>query len=489
MSTSSSPSAIKNIEILECDLHSPAIPARSTAQGPPRRFSDDQFDVIRDATNYMKSLTIYESMFNPTLTGEMRVQDDINLSSILPLVGLENLSLRFRIFVDATTRPNGTTTNNWRYYPHGANDTSDSRKLLFAIYNQTERVPQTQATETYRLGLASPELMSSTEKRFSFAFKNLRVEQVLSRIMRDYLNTRKNYGTATAPDGQPYFEQTASLQTAPFQFVAPYISPLGAIKLATLLAYVPDSISPKANFFFYETLDGFYFRSLQQIIQKGKERYNANPVRIVRKMGGVSATRGNGNVINAEQIDIVSNFDYLYALSQGYFASTTIGVDVLSGEYRTKTSKFSDAGFTARTRLNTNRLYPSRLEEVSNPTARVFLVPTTSISATNPLIGSNNRPPENFLEQTLALRNRELLELQMFTIRVKVAGAPNINVGSVVYIEIPQVLNNDTVSGGLQDFRSGRYLIVAVKHTLINKGGGSFHYETVFEACSDSTLL
>lgn len=457
-----SPFAIKDVEVLSCDLGSP------TLKNPERRgLTPQHAAVLRDARAYMNTLSIYESVFNPTLTGELRVQDDMNLSSLVPLIGLETLTLKFRIF--------NPRTEKYRYYPYNESDS-----LIFAIYNQTERIPQSQSTETYRLGLTSRELILSSEKKFSRTFTNKRVEDVISDVLTQYVGTDKPFGSATSPDGQPYFETT----TTPFSFVAPYISPLGAIKLATLQASASGN---RANYFFYETLDGFYFRSLQQMIEVGRKRWQQNPIYIRRQMSGSASTRPDDRFLSAEQIDIVNNFDYLYAVSQGYFASSTIGVDVLSGKYRVTASSVSDPDFQSRQRLNrAESIYPSQLARVANPTSRMFVIPTTSISAKNTAIAPINRPPDNFLEQTLSRRNRELIELQTFTVRVKLAGAPNINIGSVVYIEIPNVWNN---GGGVKtnkDLRSGLYLILAVKHTLINKSGGAYQYETTFEACSDS---
>lgn len=467
----SSPYALKDVELLQCTLNTPTL---NNLTG--RNITESQAATFRDARSYMTSLNIYESVFSPTLTGDLRVQDDMNLSSVVPLMGLERLLVKFRIF--------NPRTGKYRYYPHQA-EVNNTTVLNFAVYNQTERVPQTQGTETYRLGLASPELLTSSEKRFSRVFKNLRVEQVIETLLSDYVGTTKPHGATIAPDGRPYFEPTFSADAKPFGFLAPYITPLNAIKMATLQAYTPDN---RANFFFYETLDGFYFRSLQEMVKQGRKKWEENPIYIRRQFAGLAENRATDRFINAEQIDIVNNFDFLYGLSQGYFASATIGVDVLAGQYRVTTTSVNDNLFKSRERLNAQPLYPSEFASLAHPTARIFVVPTTSISASNDTspFPREHRPAENFIEQTLAVRNRELLELQMFTVRIKVAGAPNLNVGSVVHIEIPNVLNNNTTTGGFTDLRSGLYIILAVKHTIINIGNGGYQYETTFEACSDS---
>lgn len=458
-----SPLAKKSVEILECDLYSPTLKRSG--------LSAEQTRLLRDVKRLMTNLTIYENLFSPTLTAQLTVRDDVNLSTLFPLVGLETLSLKFRVY--------SPFTESWRTY-------GEKSPILLQVFNQTNRVPQTISSETFALGLASPEMLSSIEKRLSRAYVNKPVEAIVQEVLRDYLGTKKQYGTTTiAPDGSPFFEQTVSPTTKPFNLVVPYMSPLDAIKLACLQAQTTEN---RSNFLFYETLDGFYFRSLLQMITKGKARWAANPIYVRRLIGGLSASRDDERVISAEQIEMVSSFDTLFALSQGYFSSTTIGVDVLSGQYRITPSSIADESFRNKPRLNNRPLYAPNFASVTNPTSRMFLMPTTSISAANPAIRRLDPSiADNFLEQTISTKNRELMEMQFSTIRVKAPGAPNINVGTVVYIDVPFQLNNSAHGTQQRDLRSGLYMIVAVKHMLINRGN-TVEYETVFEACSDSVL-
>lgn len=459
----SSPLAKKSVEILECDLYSPFLKRPG--------LSAEQTRLMRNVGRLMTNLTIYENLFTPTLTAQMTLRDDVNLSTLFPLVGVETLSLKFRVY--------SPLTNQWRVY-------GERSPLLLQVFNQTNRSPQTISSELFTLGLTSPEFIASIEKRLSRAFTNKPVEMIVEEVLRDYLATRKQYGTTTlAPDGSPFFEQTVSSATKPFKLVVPYMNPLDVIKLACLQAQTTEG---RSNFLFYETLDGFYFRSLLQILAKGKAKWASNPVYVRRLVGGLSVVRDDERVISAEQIEMVSSFDTMFGLSQGYFSSTTIGVDVLAGQYRITPSSIADPTFQNKLRLNNRPLYAPNFAAATNPTARMFLMPTTSISAANRTLRAKDPSiVDNFLEQTISAKNRELLELQLSTVRVKVAGAPNINVGTVVYIDVPFQLNNSAHGTQQRDLRSGLYLIVAVKHMLINRGS-TFEYETVFEACSDSVL-
>jgi len=446
--------AKKNVDFVECDLYSPLYKHRPTAD-----LTSQEQSVLRDVRQLTRRLVITESLLSPTLTGKLQLRDDVGLSTITPLIGLEKLFVKFRIY--------SPLTNTWRTY-------GIDSPLSFTAYNQRERNIDSPASETYAIGLASSELLSSTEQKISRSFSGKRVEEVVSTILDVNIVTAKS----------KFFEQTTGADR-PFQFITPYISPLEAIRLACLQAQTSDN---RTNFFFYETLDGFYFKSLQTLISEGKTKWRQNPIYVRRQTGGLSPNRDTQNLVTAEYINLITGYDLLYALHNGYFSSTTIGIDVLSGKYRLTPSSISDSQFKQRTRLNSIPLYDPVYGQISNPSTRMFVVPTTSISAANQELRQKDASiSENFLEQTLATRVRELIELQMVTVRVKVAGAPNINVGTVVHIEFPLHINNQSHVGPANDMRSGLFLIVSVQHTLINRGN-TFEYETIFEACSDSIL-
>ena len=327
MSSLTSPLASRYVDVQECRLLSPVL-AR-----PTNGLTNHQKFIMENIGQVTTSISVYESLFSPTLSGTLRVADDANLSTLFPFLGLESLLLRFRIF--------SPDTMTWRYYGSGS-------PVELRVYSQSKRTPVRMSLETYELNMASPELISLTEKQISKAFVDKTVEQVVSSVMQEYVSTNKKYGTDIAPDGLPYFEPTTG-SSRPFRFVVPYLTPYDAIRLACIQAATEDD---RSNFFFFETLDGFYFRSLQQLIRQGKERWQRNPIYIRRQFGGTSPTRDSARYLSASEMELVQSFDMLYAVSQGYFASTTVGVDVLSGKYRTTMTSVGDRDFRNRQRLN-----------------------------------------------------------------------------------------------------------------------------------------
>lgn len=438
--------ASRQVNLKKCILTAPQLSKRSEL--------NENFDKIRDLRPYIKQLNIYESLTEMGLTGEIILQDSTNLSTLVPLMGTESVNLEFSII-------NPRNGQEIEYKP-----------LRFRVYEQTNRMLIDTTKETYRLGLMSPERLTAHEKRISKTYRDVKIENVIRDILTSSL----------------YLSSERSLEihptTTPTTITIPYLTIFDAIKLFTIMGV---SQQEETSYFFYETLEGFNFLSLQQMIRKAKEIPQSQRPHIARIYTGVRSAKDNDLLLGAESIDIISGFDFEYNLRQGYFASVTLGVDVLSGRIRQTQSKSDDSRYANKTRLNDLPIYPKELAQFANPTAKIFMVPSLSFSATNQvLLQKDPSIRDNYIEKTLDGRNRELLELQTRTVRVVMPGAPGINVGKIVYIEIPDIRNANKLVLSNRDVYSANYLIIQVKHSIINRGVGDFTYETEFEASTDS---
>jgi len=440
--------ANKHVDFTQCSLASPFVNNRADVQS-----------VISDIRSVVSQVDIYENIFSPVLTGELTIQDDVGLSSLVPLIGMESVLLKFNI-----TDPTGVV----RHY-------GNSSPLVFSVYRESNRSPRNQGTESYKLGMVSSELFSLSESRISKAYPEIPGQSArVETIIQDLIASTKTKKSFTD------IETTKS----PINVVIPYLRPIDVIKLLTLQG---QSDTSETNYTFYETLRGFHFSSIRRMIERGQT--SVIP-KISMRLAGLSGAKSVVDDITADAIEVVSGFDFLYQLSHGAFASVTTGVDVLSGKYRQTISSSNDDATKAKTLTNGRGafpMYPFELGRIANPTAKMFLVPTTSISAADTSITSKDPTVrDNFIEHTIDGRNRELISLQSKCVRVRVSGVPELHAGSLVDIVVPIPSNNNKFVQSRVDIASGRYLIVSAKHTLINTGAGQFLYETVFEACSDS---
>lgn len=446
----------KIVKILKFGITSPFIERKIRE----KRLTTSQATELRNIAGIFKKLTIYESLTSPVLSAEVEIQDNKDIVSAFPIVGGETIELSFAV-------PN-PTTNEPRIF-----GTSDNPLQLRVVKLKNRHMDDSIAKESYTLELVSSDLLASLDRRITKTYKNKRIEEILRDILVNQLKV--------FPRRINFIQQT----NTPTTITIPYSTPLDAINLLTLQGVNTEE---ETSFFFYETLNGFRFESLNNIIKEGKQKAQTLLPYVRMKYKGLAGSRDSDKFIGADEIVMLSGFDYQYMVGKGYFASTTIGVDILSGQYRKTLSSSSDDAFKSKSRLNDIALYSQTdWGKLASYTNKIFLVPTRAISASNPEIAAlDPSVKDNYFEKTLDGRNREILELQNTVLRIKVPGVPDIGVGKVIYVDYPSPINNNKIVPTEKNMYSGRYLVVAAKHVITNLGTGKYIYETVLEACSDS---
>lgn len=408
---------------------------------------------------YIDGFEIFESILSPSITGNIYVRDPNALSNVLPFTGLEYVIFEFAV--------RDSQTNNSRTYgPFG-----------LQIYNQTLRRPINQGTEAYTLGLCSPDMWVAMSRKFSkkyYDFPHKIVEDIVT----------KPYGFDSSKSF-PFVKNGLQTTKSKINFVVPYMRPIEAIQLLTLQGIADNE---ETNYVFFETLEGYHFSSLQRLIQNGE---NIQIPTVYMQPAGQRIDGNTKTRIRADKLEIVSGFDTLYALNQGYFRSATIAPDVLSGQCQLELSGVGlNGSYDRRHKINKNGLdlYPPILSLGTPPTPRIFLIPTTSLSAKNTkLTEVDPSIYDNLFAKSIDGRMRELVGLQSRCIRGVVSGTPELHAGSLVNIEFPTTLNNNALGKPVTDIVSGRYLITHSHHVITRTPGtNTFIYETIFEAVTDS---
>ena len=456
-----SPAADKAVFLEELQLLSPLDNLRN-----PKTSTDIKIKtILNNLTSYVDRIDIFEDMFRPGLTGQVHLRDTQSLSNLAFMRGLDVLRLKFSV--------NDKQTSKLRSFG----------PLAFSVYNQTNRSPANQATETYTLGICSPEVINSVSRKISRSYWD-KPENIIKEIVEEGygLNSKKGF-------------VDRETTTSKVRIVVPYMRPLDVIRLLTLQG---QTATNETNYMFFETLKGYHYTSFRRLLELAVTAVDANGNSIIptlyTELAGQSMEGNTKTLIKAEQLQVVSGFDILYAISHGYFSSVTIAPDVLSGQCGIEISSIAQTGSTVeyadRQKLNDTDFYPAELGLTTPASSRIFLVPTTHISAANPLVTDKDPDAKyrnNFIAQTLDGRNRELLGLQMRCIRGVVAGAPELHAGSIINVDFPTTLNNTNMGKPHKDIASGRYIIINAKHSIVADGKGqSFFYETTFEAVTDS---
>ena len=404
-----------------------------------------------DLTASCMGITIFEDIFSLALTGTIALGDAFNLPSHGPILGQEYLYLKIR----TPSFPDTETT------------AIDFSKNVFLVHSISARRPLGDGVQGYVLNFASQELIKNQRLKVTQSLTGTWSDLVEQMLRSDhYLNTKKNV----------LLEKTAGVK----RFVVPNIRPLDVVVLATKQARAQKGGEP--TYLFYETFDGFHFRSLASI-------YNETPSFLFRTVQpGLNPIRGRGMNI-AKQMEtildyeIVNNNDTIIGYRAGMYGSKLITHDIINKEYNIHRYNYHDnftrephivSGTTAeRTEYPfVSELYVSKRGRVSDFPARTFVMPETNSSINKEkdsqhATTANTSPFNSYSPQSwVQRRNSQMLQLEnAFNINLTVHGNTLIKAGKVVTVKIPYVQASSLKREEPFDkFYNGPFLIKRIRH-------------------------
>ena len=225
-------------------------------------------EVILEANNRSQDIDIragvmaldyYEDIFSPTVTAKVLVFNtgdsiegkDGKVRSVyngLPLRGGERLSLR----IAPNTEENGGL------------DFSETYKDYLYVSSITN-VLQEATKETFTLNLVSREAITNETTRVPIKFPtSSTIDVSVKKILEDYLKTEKDMDVDEVSN--------------PYGFIANMRKPFNII---TWLASKAVSKDGNAGYFFYQTQDGYKFKSIDNLInQEPKAEYTYTEVNL-----------------------------------------------------------------------------------------------------------------------------------------------------------------------------------------------------------------
>ena len=236
--------APRQVKLRRCVIWSPTLHLRGADAEAQEHLRAHGQDISASVV----SLDIYESIFQNTITGTVRLKETHGYPEYFPLVGTEFLIIEFVI----------------DYL--GEENIFQRAFRIRKIGDQS--FPKNEERE-YTINLVTPEFFESMSSRMTKRYTETCVDAV-NDIMKTRLHIDDTRIHAT--------ENTSGT----IDVLIPNYTPLQAINYFTAIS-LTEEVPYASNFLFYETLDGFYFRSIRGILQEysaGKEvatfQVNAN---------------------------------------------------------------------------------------------------------------------------------------------------------------------------------------------------------------------
>ena len=391
------------------------------------------------------SISLFENIFSPTMSGTITLLDANSIVSNLPIIGQEFLSFKIKT---ASITEGGTSIIDFTENP-------------FSVYKIDQRIEGTNS-ELITLHFASPEMLRNLRTRVSKSYTNT-IDNIAIDVIQNsrYINSKKDL----------FIEETVGVR----KIISPNSNPFTFIQKLSSEAISKNNGSP--FFLFYENKEGFNFRSLDSLY--------AQPITAEYNTGEFYHQESSGTVVKnvLEEYsrpishEMVAVNDTVKNVRGGLLASDLITYDIYSKKYERKNFRYFN-NFNDYGRLGNSPIYNTNfIDEFDNTVdnftnANIHLHPTSKnngsdaqhyvLDPTAKNIKSLYSP--NGIENTLLPRQSKFVELNKgVSLNVKVHGSTNISVGQIIQFN-KQTVGNANESGDFDPYYTGRYIISNLRH-------------------------
>tara|TARA_B100000424_G_C22933470_1_gene496623 strand:+ start:995 stop:2368 length:1374 start_codon:yes stop_codon:yes gene_type:complete len=397
-------------------------------------------------------INLFEDLFSNAISGSIILIDSNNLVSKAPLIGQERVKLKLAI---------PTVTN-----------AEAAIEITFFVYKIVMNTEVSKNAQMIELAMVTPELLKNFRIRVSKSYTN-----TIDNIVQDIL---QNDNTLISTKKNVFIDRTSGIR----RMVVPNLRPYDIIKnLAT--EAVSDTGQP--YFFFYETLRGLNFVSLETLYREDPiAEYESSDFEVMKtktpKGKGQSVTGDLEKDYRRTLSHSMSSFnDMLANTVSGMLGSNIIRYDMYHKTYQKKQFGYF-SNFDNNARTDGNPIYNSN-DLKDSPDARIHLQPgfTKNFDSFH---YNNNTTSYSYsgtrIYETLLSRQSKFSELTMgASAMISVHGNFSLNVGKSVNFKMPGVGDTE-----YDEALSGKYIITTLRHTFNNPQKKS---QTIMTLVKDST--
>lgn len=361
---------------------------------------NDTYDLIPDA---LIELNIFESIYEPQITGHISMLDSFGIIEKGPITGDEKLVVSFQ------------TSDEGGYAVYSK---------TFEIFKLTERKDLNgRKAQSYVLHFATSAMNKNQTVRIQRSFKDMTEDQIVSIVAKNQLGI-SNIRT----EGCKYAKT----------FVVPAWRPYYLINYMAKKAIRPIGDSP-TNYLFYEDQKKHNFVSIDLLMEQAPVFTLSNQIARVSKGSSIMK-------FNAEKYELIKNFDTLADSARGMYAAKLTVLDFEKKEYVYETQTYnSHFGGTVHFEPNKVRTIPPSEPE------RMFNV-------------ASNYNVQDKIKEWILHRPMDIQQMEHWVWEIDMQGYSDLIIGSVIEFDAPK--HDYTVESGLDSKLSGNYLLTSVRHTI-----------------------
>ena len=416
-----------------------------------RQQKDESAPKVMDIKGITELMTITEDILSNTLSGVVTVYDTGDIRSVFPLTGLERLSVKFN-------------TPGLPGY-----DYTEDNGTPFQIYkvDKVAKLPGKDIAQRYQIFFCSPEMFNSQVSIVSKAYAGP-IENAVEDLVKNkrFLNSKK-----------PLFIENTATNA---KYVIPSLKPLKAINfLAT------QSVSGKYNnagYLFYETSKGFHFRSIESLLAMGGSAARPTTWNYQTQIQTIQDTKKTEVKDIQRRMQAVIQYDFdkhadtLSNIIDGVYANRVVVHDAFNKTITTHDFNYKDnfaKGFHTETVGDENDADKHFIPNAKlNDTGKaLFEYPNSKkmvVTDTSKVHNDYEFVPVN---ETLPKITSQKAGLKNLNLTLLVYGNTQINAGNIINFTVPLLRPVGDKEPIPNPYMSGRYLIMAIKHTMALETG------------------
>jgi len=407
-----------------------------------------------DLKKLVSELNYYEDIYSFVTSGYATLTDAQGFIEVLQLTGNEYVEIDFG---KSKSAPNGVNVVK-----------------TFRVYKIGNRTPSgNQNAEFFTIYFCSEELLLSEQTKISKSYTGQKISDNITDILTEKLRI--------SSEKIEVIEETTGIN----DFVVPKLKPFEAISWLSNYARPQSTGTVGADMLFFETKNGYNFRSLQSMYKDdvyATYKYQAK---------NIDRPKSNAqeNSITVLEYEIIKSFDMMNEISSGSLANRLITIDPL-----TRTKRVTDFNYTDYKSQSTTLNKGSATNQLSN---RFGIVQDQNYEGVLKLaVGNSNQQKvpyikqngqtgvtkDVFIENYIPNRTAQMALANFTVLKIVIPGDPSITAGRVVEFNL-YTLKPSSSSKDLDKFYSGKYLVSAVRHVL----GSPNKYQTILEITKDSS--
>lgn len=420
-----------------------------------------------DLRDQLASINIYEDIFTNSITGSISFVDTNNLTANASIVGQEKLKL---VLVT----------------PNASDDTSRDMAINFSdqplhVYQIKSSINVNDRTKTFELAFTTNEIMRNNRIRVCQSYNGEPAKEIIKKVIRDpeLLNSKKEF----------YYEETTNL----FQMIAPNMRPFDFINTVAKRCLSKEyDFAP--TFLFYETVRGYFFRTIDSMMDR------KNPRMIFKEVTPNDDIDNVGrNLTNILSYEIMNSTDTLLNTRAGMYNSDLLLVDVFNKSYKHYEYKYLE-DFDKQIHADEFNNYGSEQAPIASKAPdqygnlisdypkSILHVQTIERETKDGLFDPSTGEPNDYrgTDMWLQKRRSRFTSLEAaISLRIKVPGNTTIQAGDLIGIS----LKNQTGSQSASDpYLTGRYLVRTLKHDF-KKGAGKMMHEIHMDCIRDTVQV